>query len=70
MSVDALAHLQAGLDQGLDLEDLQAALQILRAGPNGAPTVAPPRIRTTHDETVAWLEDHREDDGLGLLDAH
>ncbi|HCH62046.1 MAG TPA: hypothetical protein DFR83_04520, partial [Deltaproteobacteria bacterium] len=60
MSSDALAHLQAGLAQGLAPEDLFTAARALFAHPPSQTVYAPPPAGA--DDTVAWLEEHREDD--------
>ncbi len=68
MSFDVHSFIEKGLSQGLRLEAIQEAVQArLDEGTSGT-TLAPPPVRTTVDDTVLWMEEHREDEHGHLVD--
>ena len=60
MSADARTHIRAGLALGLNLDALRNALEAERRAVGSQPTLAPSPGGA--GDTVAWLEDHREDE--------
>ena len=68
MSANARAHIDAGLAVGLSLEQMRAEIDARLAQSRGESTIASPP--TVVDSTVAWPEDHREDDRSSESQVH
>ncbi|HCH67023.1 MAG: protein kinase [Deltaproteobacteria bacterium] len=68
MSFDADILVENGLKEGLRLESILEAVQSRLERTRSEPTLAPPPTPATVEDTVIWMEEHREADHEQLVD--